>query len=102
MPGVSIPSREWSLLRHCADQFFEAQQPVSIPSREWSLLRRNTGGLRPSDREVSIPSREWSLLRPPRAAPAIALPVSIPSREWSLLRLTLTERFRLFLIRFNP
>ncbi len=41
------------------------RQGVSIPSREWSLLRLATPGLmcQPPARRVSIPSREWSLLR---------------------------------------
>ncbi len=38
-------------------------QKVSIPSREWSLLRRNFGLAQNRERVVSIPSREWSLLR---------------------------------------
>ncbi len=37
---------------------------VSIPSREWSLLRRHSATLpKKSAHQVSIPSREWSLLR---------------------------------------
>ncbi len=35
---VSIPSREWSLLRRSSCKF-ERRSKVSIPSREWSLLR---------------------------------------------------------------
>ncbi len=37
---VSIPSREWSLLRLFAIDREQVAKLVSIPSREWSLLRQ--------------------------------------------------------------
>ncbi len=38
--AVSIPSREWSLLRLVQLGYEGGGSSVSIPSREWSLLRR--------------------------------------------------------------
>ncbi len=63
--AVSIPSREWSLLRLTAAKIQEALDEVSIPSREWSLLRLDSFFVFLYSVGVSIPSREWSLLRLP-------------------------------------
>ncbi len=86
---VSIPSREWSLLRlNPLTWPFEYIKLVSIPSREWSLLRPELlEMLHRVIEEVSIPSREWSLLRrKENRVFDMRIFVSIPSREWSLLR----------------